>query len=516
MSRASRPAHRRLALASALCAALGCARGGSAPSAAQPAEARPGAEQRPPLVAPAKPWSFPRPTRARLDNGLGLQVLQRPGAPLIELRLVVRSGTASDAERPGVAALTGAALRPGAPGRAASREPLERAEQLGAHWQLETTRDATSVSVSLPRAALAEGLTLLGSFTVPPRLSAQEFELLRRRELARVTRLLSDDASWTASMALYAELFRASPRHHPYEHFDTLPGDLERASAEDCSDWYVRNFSPHNAFLVAVGDLTLAQLLPLAERTLGAWQGAEVAPPPFFTPPAPSRVHTLLVDHPRATEVELLLGTLGPARQDPGWGQLALLAELLEASRADGTEAALEQLGEPDPQLSARLEEVAYGATPLLLSARVGLERAPRALAVLLDAVAALTACPPRERDLHGAAEQLSGRVLLGLETGAGAADLLSRIGVGALREGALDEFRAALARTSAAELHAAALRYLKAPPIVVMVGDAERLVTPLRHFGQVQVSSAARGLQVERVLSQDPSAELEVAPAGP
>jgi zinc protease len=443
-------------------------------------------------------------------------VLQRPGAALLELRLVVLSGTASDADRPGAAALTAAALRPGAPWRAVTREPLERAEQLGARWEINTTRDATSVSVSLPSAALAEGLALLGSFTVPPRLGAQEFELLRRRELARVKQLLSDDASWTASMALYAELFRASPRHHPYEHFDVLPGDLERWSPEDCGAWYARNFSPRNAFLVAVGDLTLTQLLPLAERALGAWQGVEVAPPIFFTPPAPSRMHTLLVDHPGATEVELLLGTLGPARRDPGWEQLALLAELLEASRSSGVQSALEQLGEPDPQLSARLEELAYGATPLLLSARVGLQRAPRALAALLDALSALTERPPPERALRGAAEQLSGRVLLGLETGASAADLLSRLGVGTSSEGALDEFRAALARTSPAELHSTALRYLKAPPIVVMVGDAERLVTPLRHFGQVQVSSAARGLQVERVLSQDPGAEIEVAPGGP
>ena len=334
MSRTHRPAPGRLAVEGVLCAVLALATACGGPPAARTVEARPGAEQRPPRVVPAQPWVFPRPARATLDNGLELLLLERPGAPLLELRLVVLSGTASDAERPGVAALTAAALRPGAPGRAASREPLERAEQLGVLWQLQTTRDATSVSASLPRAALSEGLTLLGSFTAPPRLSAQEFELLRGRELARVNQLLADDASWTASMALYAELFRASPRHHPYEHFDALPGDLERASVDDCSAWYARNVSPRNAFLVAVGDLTLAQLLPLAQRALGAWQGAEPAPPLFFTPPAPGRVHTLLVDQPGATEVELRLATLGPERQDPGWPQLALLAELLGASSA--------------------------------------------------------------------------------------------------------------------------------------------------------------------------------------
>jgi predicted Zn-dependent peptidase len=157
---------------------------------------------------------------------------------------------------------------------------------------------------------------------------------------------------------------------------------------------------------------------------------------------------------------------------------------------------------------------VAHGATPLLLSARVPLERAPRALAALLDAFSALAARPPEELALRAAAQQLSGRELLGIETGAGAADLLSRTRCAGLPEGAFDQFRAELARTSPARLHSAAGRYLKAPPIVVMVGDAERLVTPLRHFGQVHV--AARNLQVERVLSQDPSAAVEVGPAEP
>ncbi|HEU4579306.1 MAG TPA: insulinase family protein [Polyangiaceae bacterium] len=513
MSRKSPPARARFVLASALGAAcaLAAACGGSASPAAQPVGAGPGNARRPPRVAAAPPWTSPRLAHAQLDNGLELQLLQRHAAPLLELRLVVLSGTASDGEHPGVAALTAAALRPSAPGRAASREPLERAEQLGARWQLETTRDATTISVSLPRAGLAEGLALLGSFSVAPRLGDRELELLRRRELARVNQLLADDASWTASMALYAELFRASPRHHPYEHFDALPADLERASAGDCGAWYARNFSPRNARLVAVGDLNLEQLLPLAQRALGSWQGGQPDAPLFFTPPAPDRVHTLLVDHPGAASVELRLAMLGPERQDPAWAQLALLAELLDRNGAE----ALERLGEADRQLGARLEEVAHGATPLLLSARIALQQAPQALAALLETLSALAARPPEERALRAAAEQLSGRVLLGLESGAGAADLLSRAASAGLRESAFDEFRAELARIHPAQLHSAARRYLKAPPIVVMVGDAQRLVTPLRRFGQVHVSSAARNLQVERVLSQDPSAAGE-APAGP
>jgi len=48
----------------------------------------------------------------------------------------------------------------------------------------------------------------------------------------------------------------------------------------------------------------------------------------------------------------------------------------------------------------------------------------------------------------------------------------------------------------------------------VVVVGDAARLVTPLGRFGQVHVMN--RDLGVERVVTQDPTAPLELGPSLP
>lgn len=230
------------ALGAGLAALVACA--GGAPSAAVPSEARAGAEQRPPRVARGLGWGGPELAQARLANGLTVQLWERRGLPLVELRLVISSGTASELDHPGAAALTAAALEPGTPVHSVTAELVEPVESLGGRLHPQLALDAASLSLTLPRSALEEGLPLLAALSVPPRWTAAEFELLRRRELARVRTLQRTNASWSGAMALYAELFRASSRRHPYARFGALPGDLERLTPRDCSAWYDANVSP--------------------------------------------------------------------------------------------------------------------------------------------------------------------------------------------------------------------------------------------------------------------------------
>jgi len=389
-------------------------------------------------------------------------------------------------------------------------------ESLGAELRVQTTRDALAFALTLPVTALGDGLALLGTLTAPPRWSETEFEQLRRRDVARVNALVSYSPSFGASVALYGELFRASPRRHPYGHFDALPSDLEQLTLPDCRAWYEANFSPKNAFLLVVGETTLAQLVPLAEHALGAWQGSEVAPPLFFTPPAPTRLKTLLVDRPNAPRVELRVATLGPERHAAGWSKLAVLEQLLGAGDESRSRRDLAEHGELGLDVSSALEQLAYGPTPLVLSTQAESERAPRVLGSLLGSFAALSLHEPEPRALRAATAQLSSSLLWGLETLAGTADQLSQASVLGLPDGALDEFRAQLARVTASEVRAAALADLKAPPIVVAVGDAAQLITALSHFGQVHVLNPEQGFRVERVVTQDPTAPLELERADP
>src|SRR4051794_21897123 len=113
------------------------------PAPAPPAPAADPLASPPPASAAAdKP--FPTITHARLDNGLEVRVVTRKNYPIIELRLVVFSGVASDGAEPGVAAIAGELLKAGGAGPWTTAELAERAESLGASVEVSTGRDSTT------------------------------------------------------------------------------------------------------------------------------------------------------------------------------------------------------------------------------------------------------------------------------------------------------------------------------------------------------------------------------------
>jgi predicted Zn-dependent peptidase len=68
--------------------------------------------------------------------------------------------------------------------------------------------------------------------------------------------------------ALFENLFPAS---HPYHH--TVIGsmaDLDAASLADVKQWFRNKYGPNNAVLVVAGDVTAAEVKPLAEKYFGA------------------------------------------------------------------------------------------------------------------------------------------------------------------------------------------------------------------------------------------------------
>lgn len=236
----------------------------------------------------------------------------------------------------------------------------------------------------------------------------------------------------------------------------------------------------------------------------------------FFTPPPPTRLKTLLVDHPGSRVSELRIATLVPERRDAVWSRLAVVNQILGGPGPNRLQRDLTQHGELDPRASSSLEEVAYGATPLVISAQTSTERTASTLESLLESFSELSKREPDARELRQATEQLAADALWRLETGSGAADLLSQASVLGLPAGALEALRDDLSRITAGEVRAAALRYLSAPPVVVVVGNAARLLTPLSHFGQVHVLNPSRDFRVDRVVTQDPTAPLELPPVDP
>src|SRR5688572_4794184 len=56
----------------------------------------------PPAEAPTPAWSFPAIVEGKLPNQLGLVVVERHTLPLVQIKLMIRSGQATDRDKHGL------------------------------------------------------------------------------------------------------------------------------------------------------------------------------------------------------------------------------------------------------------------------------------------------------------------------------------------------------------------------------------------------------------------------------
>ncbi|HTP81352.1 MAG TPA: pitrilysin family protein [Alphaproteobacteria bacterium] len=105
------------------------------------------------------------------------------------------------------------------------------------------------------------------------------------------------DARLTEQMQ--AALYLNSPYHRPiigWEH------EMEQLTTQDAIAWYRRYYTPNNAILIVAGDITMAQLKPLAEKYYGPIPSRPVPPRVRPTEPPPEVARRVELKDPRVRQ----------------------------------------------------------------------------------------------------------------------------------------------------------------------------------------------------------------------
>lgn len=477
---------------------VACSHGAKRPQAAPtaaPAPAKPlasaGAKSAllqppPPGITPSAP--FPPIVEATLDNGLGLRVVEQRIHPIVELRLVIRSGTATDGEKPGLALVAGELLKAGGAGGLSAQKLVERAEALGASLSIITDRDATRIALGVTSGDVDAALQILADVALRPAFNAVEFEKLRSREIERVRSAARGSAAWVAAMVLYRELYEQPTAVHPYSRYDATPADLAKLQLADCRAWHRAHFVPSNASLVVVGDVSAASIEKAAATWLGKWKG-EPAPRPSFSQPFPPKERQVyLVDRPGSAQSQIAVGLLGAERQSNEWPALAAANQILGGGVAGRLFLDVREKRSLAYSTGSSLADVAVGPTPIVLSAGTQTPKTAEAVTALLENLDAIAARPPSQAELESATRFLSDSFLFRLETLGSVADLTSQLYVLGLPNDYYDTYRSAVRGLQLSQVSAAAARYYAHKPVIVVAGDAASLGPSLAKFGPVAV----------------------------
>ncbi len=428
--------------------------------------------------------SFPALERATLSNGVQVVLAQRHDVPVVQLSIEFRGGYTLDQGRTlGTAGFTMGMLDEGA-GELDALAFGARAESLGASIGAGAGLDSASVSLSALRVNLDPSLDLLADTLLRPRFDAADIERVRQSWIAAIRQEKARPNSIPLRI-LPPVLFGEG---HPYAIPFSGTGTEESIAAlsrEELLAFHREQTHPGLATIVAVGAITLDELMPLLEKHLADWkaEGPTPAVPTLATVPLPQGQRVFLVDQPGAIQANILAGQLVAPTQDP---------RSIEFDVANGVIG-----GTFTSRLNMNLREdkswsygafsfvpAALGQRPWIVSAPVQIDRTVEAIAEIKRELREFTAARPASAEEVEKIKSRNVRAMPGSFESAGA--VLGQIS-GILRYNRPDDwplqYQALQEAMSVDQVRAAAGVIQPDALTWVIVGDLAKIEQPVREL---------------------------------
>jgi len=275
----------------------------------------------PPKPGPAIPLHLPVPEEFKLANGLTVLYRERPGLPLVAAALVQRSGSgANPIDKPGLASFTARMLQEGTASRTAL-QIADRAADLGANLLSRSSTDSSMVATQSLTRNFPDALELMADVALHPNFPKEEVERVRKERLAALVQE-QDDPFAVAGRILRAALYGS---HHSYGYPDIgTEGSIKAVSREDLLHFWQQNYVPNDAALIVTGNIKLAALKPLLEKSFGMWQAGKPAASETGTVES-GDAKLILVDRPGAPQTTLEAYELGAARSTPDYAPIEVM-----------------------------------------------------------------------------------------------------------------------------------------------------------------------------------------------
>jgi zinc protease len=252
---------------------------------------------------------FPEVQRATLKNGLGVILLERHSAPIVNVTVAVDAGFASDtAERAGAASLALDLMDEGTKTRDAF-QIVNELDSLGAQLSTFSQLDLSFVKVRATSENLRPTLGVLADVVLNPSFPEDQFRIQKERRIAQIGQEKAQAAA-VAMRVLPAILYGAS---HAYGKPLTGSGterSVEAVTREDLARWHAQWFKPGSAHVIVTGDTTMQKLLPALEEAFGAWAPGKAPAKNVASAPRTAGGRVYLIDKPDAPQSTIIAAHL--------------------------------------------------------------------------------------------------------------------------------------------------------------------------------------------------------------
>uniref|UniRef100_A0A7C6AG05 Insulinase family protein n=1 Tax=candidate division WOR-3 bacterium TaxID=2052148 RepID=A0A7C6AG05_UNCW3 len=188
--------------------------------------------------------------RDTLENGLVMLLSEAHKIPMIELKLIVKSGSVYDPPgKEGIANLCAKMLLRGTELHKGD-ELMEKIEYLGANIDVHTREDYIEISGRALSKDLSILLEIVAECLKAPSFDSTEFKKLQRQTYSEIISQL-DDPFYAGEVAFRNLLFQTHPLNH-----DPLGSDstITKININDLRNFYNLYYAPNNSAIIIVGD----------------------------------------------------------------------------------------------------------------------------------------------------------------------------------------------------------------------------------------------------------------------
>src|SRR5262245_47088617 len=271
---------------------------------------------------------LPAYTRTTLDNGLVVFIMPTHRLPLVDFRLVVRTGAVCDpAGKEGLASLTADLLTQGAGARDA-RTIAEDIAFVGGSLDAMAGTEQLVLTCEVLQKDFATGLELLRDVTLAPTFPAEEVARKRDEALGTIASQ-RDDPGTVATQELGPFLLGTSPLAHPILGWEKSVKTLTR---DDVMAFHDRYFHPENAMIAVVGDVDPQAVKAALAKAFGSWKSGGTKPGDAYTPvpQSPGR-QVRIINKPEVTQTQIRLACMGVPRNHPDYYPITVANTILGA-----------------------------------------------------------------------------------------------------------------------------------------------------------------------------------------
>lgn len=424
---------------------------------------------------------FPPFVEKTLPNGLKVFVVESKRAPLVTLRLLIKSGSVNDGDKSGLAGMMATLLDRGTKKRTAEQFAKE-VDFLGARFGAGVDEDATSVTIGGLTKYLPKLIDLFTDAAFEP--AFPEAELAKEKKKAISALVAEKQRPASLAPKLRDRLIFGA---HPYGAFPT-EASVASISRDDVVKHHAAHFLANRATLAVVGDVKASEVMAVIEKAFGSWKAG--TPPPLSLPEMPKADKTTihLIDRPGSVQTTLIVSAPGVARNNTDLVELGVVNSTLGGGFSGRLFQNLREKNGFTYGSSSRFSSMQTGGT-FSASSDVRNEVTEPAAREILNEVRRIRDSAIEEKELKMQRDYLAGNYLLSLESPTTTAARVQEMEFYGLPADYYKGYAKRVTSVTPDKAQALAKKYLRDEGLtIVAVGEAKQVKPMLEKIAPVTV----------------------------